>query len=87
MQRAEDSGNVAMRAGADDIEGLSERSADGSGALQDRAESMDLSRWPMGDIGEGAVVDLAIESEGLAEEDGGWGVAVGDGGHIHVYII
>jgi hypothetical protein len=41
----------------------------------------------MGDIGEGAVVDLAVESERLAEEDGGRGVAIGDGGHIHAYII
>src|ERR1017187_9586957 len=36
-QGAEDRGHVAVRAGADDIEGLRKRGADGSGALQDRA--------------------------------------------------
>src|SRR5690242_11588255 len=76
-----------MRAGADDIKGLRKRSAEGSGALQDGAERLDLSRGPMGDIGEGTVVDLAMETEGLAEEDGGRGAAVGDGRHIHVYIL
>jgi hypothetical protein len=41
----------------------------------------------MGEVGEGAVADLAVEAEGLAEEDGRRGVAVGHGGHVHVYII
>jgi hypothetical protein len=41
----------------------------------------------MGEIGEGAVADLAVAAEGLAEEDGGRGVAVGDGGDVHAYII
>ena len=86
-QGAEDGGHVAVRTGADDIEGLRKRSTDGSSAPQDGAEGIDLSRGPMGDIGEGAVVDLAVESERLAEEDGGRGVAIGDGGHIHAYII
>src|ERR1022692_326105 len=68
-QGAEDRGHVAMRAGADDIEGLRQRSADGSGALQDRAEGVELSRGPMGEVGKSAVADLAAETEGLAEED------------------
>jgi hypothetical protein len=41
----------------------------------------------MGEVGEGAVADLAAETEGLAEEDGGRGVAVGHGGDVHVYIV
>ena len=55
-QGAQDGGNVAVRAGADDIERLRKRDTDGSRALQDGAEGIDLSRGPMGNIGEGAVV-------------------------------
>jgi len=35
-------------------------------------------------IGDGAVVDLAVFAETLAEEDSGRGVAVGDDGDVHV---
>jgi hypothetical protein len=87
VQGAEDSGNMAMRSGAEDIEGEGKRGAHGSGAFQDGAKGLDLSRRPMREVGEGAVENLAVETEGLAEEDGGWGIAVGDGGHVHVYII
>ena len=41
----------------------------------------------MREIGEGAVEDFAVLAEGFAEEDGGRGVAVGDGGDVHAYII
>jgi hypothetical protein len=41
----------------------------------------------MGDVGEGAGLDVAVFAVGFAEEDGGRGVAVGDGGHVHAYII
>jgi hypothetical protein len=41
----------------------------------------------MGEIGEGAVADLAIEAEGFTEEEGGRGVAVRDGCDIHAYLI
>jgi len=77
VQGAEDGGNVAVRAGADDIEGLRKRGAKGSSAFQDGAESIDLRRGPMREVGEGAVVDLAVKTERLAKEDGGRGVAVG----------
>src|ERR1039458_10307360 len=86
-QGAEDRGHVAVRAGADDIEGLRKRGADGSGALQDRAEGVELSGGPMGEVGKSAVADLAAETKGLAEEDSGRGVAVGHRGDIHAYII
>jgi hypothetical protein len=78
---------MAMGAGADDVEGLRQRGADGSSAFQDGAECVDFGRRPMGDVGEGAVEDLAVETEGFAEEDGGRGVAVGYGGDVHAYII
>src|ERR1039457_188263 len=62
-QGAEDRGHVAVRAGADDIEGLRKRGADGSGALQDRAEGVELSGGPMGEVGKRAVADLAAETK------------------------
>src|ERR1022692_4425722 len=99
-QGAEDRGHVAVRAGADDIEGLRKRGADGSGALQDRAEGangsgalqdraegVELSGGPMGEVGKRAVADLAAETKRLAKEDSGRGVAVGHCGDIHPYII
>jgi hypothetical protein len=87
LESAEDSGDMAVRAGADDVESLRKRGADGSSAFQDRAESVDLSGWPMGDVGEGAVVDLAVTAEGFAKEYGGRGVTVGYGGDVHAYMI
>jgi hypothetical protein len=84
---AEDGGDVAVRAGADDVEGLRERGAERGGTLEDGAEGVDLSRGPVREIGEGSVEDFATLAEGFAEEDSGRGVAVGDGGDIHAYII
>jgi hypothetical protein len=84
---AEDRGNVAMRTGADDVESSRKRRADGSGAFQDGAESLDLGGRPMREVGEGAVLDLAVAAKGLAEEDSGRGVAVGDVGDVHAYIL
>ena len=62
---------MAVRAGADDIEGLRQRSAGGRVALQDGAERIDFSWGPVGEIGDGAVADLAVLTEALAQEDGG----------------
>ena len=87
VEGAEDRGHVAMRAGADDVESSRKRRADRSGAFQDGAESVELGGWPMREVGEGAVADLAVETKGLAEEDSGRGVAVGDVGDVHAYII
>src|ERR1017187_8180673 len=86
-QGAEDRGHVAVRAGADEIDGLRKRGADGSGALQDRAEGVELSGGPMGEVGKRAVADLAAETKTLANEDRGRGVAVGNWGDIHACII
>jgi hypothetical protein len=41
----------------------------------------------VGEVGEGAVLDLAVVAKGLPQEDGGRGVAVGDGGDIHDFHI
>src|SRR5437667_59085 len=77
----------AGRGGADDVEGLRQRGTEGGGALQDGAKRIDFDRRPVGEIGDGAVVDLAVFAEALAEEDSGRGVAVGDDSDIHVDIV
>ena len=41
----------------------------------------------MSDVGDGASLDFAFEAVGFAEEDGGRGVAIGDSGDVHAYII
>jgi|SRR5208337_3357786 len=87
VQSAEDGGDVAVRAGADDVEGLRQRGVEDSGALQDGAKRIDFGGGPVGEIGDSAVMDLAVFAEAFAEEDGGRGVAVGDDGDVHVDII
>ena len=84
---AEDGGDMAVRAGADDVEGLWQRGTDGSGALQDGAQGVDFGWGPVGEIGDGSVADFAVVTEALAQEDGGRGIAVGDDGDVHVYMI
>ena len=39
----------------------------------------------MSDVGDGAGLDFAVEAVGFTEQDGGRGVAIGDGGDIHAY--
>ena len=86
-QSAEDGSDVPMGAGADDVEGLRERGTEGGGALQDGAKRIDFGRGPVGEIGDGAVVDLAVLTETFAEEDSGGRVSVGDDGDVHVDIV
>jgi hypothetical protein len=40
-------------------------------AAESAAESLDASGRPMGEIGEGAILDFAVFAESFAEEDGG----------------
>jgi len=56
-------------------------------AFEDTAEGVDLGSRPSGEIGESAFDDLGAAAEALAEEDGGRGVAIGNGLDIHGYII
>ena len=80
-QGAEDSGDMAMRKRAEDLEGLI--AGDQIFAFQDAAQEVDLSGGPGGEIGEGALLDLGADADGFAEEDGRRGVAVGDGLDVH----
>jgi hypothetical protein len=43
--------------------------------------------WALGEIGEGAFADFAVFPVGLAQEDGGRGVAVRDSLDIHGHIM
>jgi hypothetical protein len=52
-------------------------------AFEDAAKGIDLSRRPGREIGESALHHFAIHAGGFAEEDGGRGVAVGDGLDVH----
>src|SRR5487761_212842 len=56
-------------------------------AAQSAAESLDARGVPMGETGEGAIFHFTFIAEGFAEEDGGWGIAVGDGGDVHTYLL
>jgi hypothetical protein len=83
----EDSGDMAVRERAGDLEGGLERGRTGVVALEEAAEGVDLCGRPMREVGEGAVVDLTVLAKGLAEQSGRRGVAVGDDGHVHVDMI
>ena len=79
--------------GDDLIEGVEEaedRSAGGFGsgimielAPQETTEGGDAGNRPGGDIEKGTVLYLAVLPEGLAKEDGGRGVPIGDLCHAH----
>lgn len=87
-QTAEDGGSVTMRQGAGDEEGIGPRGgANRERAGQGGAEGMDLLLGEMGEIGQGTSFNFAVLAVGFAEEEGGRGVAVGDGGDVHAYTI
>jgi hypothetical protein len=50
---------------------------------EEASEEIDLGGGPMGEVGEGAFDDAIALAGARAEEDGGRGVAVGDGLDVH----
>jgi hypothetical protein len=82
---AEGCDDVAVRRSAHDLEGVGGRNE--RLALEHASQGVDLSGGPRGEVGERAFDDLAIDAGGLAEEDGGRGVAIGDGLDIHGIIL
>jgi hypothetical protein len=76
---------MAMGSGTLNLESVGSR--DEGLALEDAAEGEDLGGGPIREVGESALDDLAVKAGALAEEDGGRGVAVGDGFHVHGYKI
>jgi hypothetical protein len=82
---AERSGNVAVGSGAQNLESVGR--GDQGLAFEDAAEGLDFGWRPGGEVGQSALDDAGAEAGGLAEEDGGRGIAVGDGLDIHGFII
>ena len=50
---------------------------------QQAAEGFDFFLRPIGEVGQGALAGLVAFAPALAEEDGGWGVGIGDGFDVH----
>ena len=87
-QATEDGCDMAVRQGSGDEEGVRQGGRRASRrAGQCSAESVELMRGEMSDVGDGASLDFAVEAVGFAEEDGRRGVAIGNGGDVHAYII
>ena len=52
-------------------------------AAQQTAQCLDASAGPGGKIGQRSVLDLAVFTEGFAQQDGGRRVAIGNFGNVH----
>jgi len=74
-ERAENGGDVTVRAGTLDEESVRQGASGGSDNRfrvgQSAAESVNLLRAEMSDVGDGAGLDLAVFTEGFTEEKGG----------------
>ena len=75
---AEDSGDVAMRQGAADGDGLLE-AGESNAAAEQSAEAGDDPGGQVGEVGDGFAANALAVAPSLAEEDGRGAVAVGDG--------
>ncbi len=69
LQGSQHCGHMPMGKGADDVEGVVEMSDCGS-SLEEDAQSLDESGGPLGEVGDGALLDLSVFAIGLAEQDG-----------------
>ena len=56
-------------------------------AAQEAAQGVNARARPGGDVGDGAVLDLAVFAVRLADEDGGGRGAIGDFRHVHEFSI
>lgn len=75
---AEDGGDMAVGERAADGDGL-EEAGDGDAAAEEGADAVDGIGGELGEVGNGLATDALAFAPGLAEEDGGRAVAVGDG--------
>ena len=73
---AEDGGDMAVRQGAADAEGLVERLGDAA-AAQHGADAVDDLGRELGEVGEGGAADALARVPGLAEEDRGGDLRLG----------
>jgi hypothetical protein len=60
---------------------------DRGAAAQKDAKSVDHSRRETGEVGESSLAHLAALAVGLAQEDAGFGAAVGDGLDVQDYVL
>ncbi len=51
---------------------------------QGRAQQLNTLGGPVGEVLQGSVLDLAVLTVALPQQDGGAGVSVGDGCNVHV---
>ena len=79
------SGDVTVGRGAQNLEGIG--GGDEGFALEHAPQGVDLSCRPRGEVGEGALDNLAVHARGFPKEDGRRGIAVGDGLNVHGTII
>jgi hypothetical protein len=77
-QRAENGRDMAVRQRAAQANGLFVGRQCDFAAFEQDAQTLDDFARPIGEIGDGAFFDFALVAEGLAQEDGGRRVAVGD---------
>ena len=76
----------AARAGMEgESQELSDAGGDGGAAFEEDSEPGDEMGGPFGEVGQRAFAHLAGVAIGLAKQDGGRGVAVGDGLDVHGY--
>jgi len=70
---------------ADDLEGLGQGQLGRPVCSLHLPQGIGLCRWPVAEVGEGAVARSASFVEGLADQYGGRGVAVGSDGDIYAH--
>ena len=69
MSGAECGGDVAVRQATGDGEGIVLGGDDGA-TLEHTAQAFDVGRWPVREVAESALADLAVLSVALAQENG-----------------
>jgi len=82
VEGTEDGGDVTMGIAAHDGEQFVGR-AESDTALEEDPQALDDVRGALGEVGDGAFPDFAVETERLTEEDGRGRIAVGDGVDVH----
>src|SRR5262249_61561366 len=81
-RRAEWCGDMPMRQRADDGDGVPVPGDDGA-ALQQHLEPGDAIERPVGEVQQGALLDLAAVAVALAQQDGRGRAAIGDRFDVH----
>ena len=82
-QDPEGGGDVSVGQAALDAELFLKRVGGDVASLEQQFEPRDYLGVPVGDVSQGAFLNLAVLAVGLAQENGGWGVSIGD--HIDVH--